>query len=150
MRRFWILGGSVKLAILFLAASIALLPAASESSSSSSNRTSSAKSSSSRSKVAKAHKAPKAPKVAKASKAHHPSDYCTFCERDSRGRIKRGESATNTFRRLNPCPATGKTTGRCSGYVIDHIVPLKGGGPDAPFNMQWQTKAEAKAKDRAE
>jgi hypothetical protein len=34
--------------------------------------------------------------------------------------------------------------------VIDHVVPLKRGGPDAPSNMQWQTKAEAKAKDRVE
>jgi len=34
--------------------------------------------------------------------------------------------------------------------VIDHIVPLKRGGPDKPENMQWQTLAEAKAKDRIE
>jgi hypothetical protein len=30
--------------------------------------------------------------------------------------------------------------------VIDHVVPLKRGGADAPTNMQWQTKADAKAK----
>jgi hypothetical protein len=54
------------------------------------------------------------------------------------------------FRRENPCPATGKTTGACPGYVIDHIVPLKRGGADNPENMQWQTKAEASAKDRWE
>ncbi len=29
-----------------------------------------------------------------------------------------------------------------SGYVIDHIIPLKRGGCDCPVNMQWQTKAE--------
>jgi 5-methylcytosine-specific restriction endonuclease McrA len=34
--------------------------------------------------------------------------------------------------------------------VIDHIVPLKRGGKDASSNMQWQTKAAAKAKDRVE
>jgi hypothetical protein len=34
--------------------------------------------------------------------------------------------------------------------VIDHIVPLKRGGADNPENMQWQTKAEASAKDRWE
>jgi hypothetical protein len=36
------------------------------------------------------------------------------------------------------------------GYVIDHIVPLACGGADAPSNMQWQTIAERKAKDRTE
>ncbi|HYI97437.1 MAG TPA: HNH endonuclease signature motif containing protein [Bryobacteraceae bacterium] len=40
--------------------------------------------------------------------------------------------------------------GACAGYVIDHIVPLKRGGADNPENMQWQTKAEATAKDRWE
>ena len=36
------------------------------------------------------------------------------------------------------------------GYVIDHIVPLACGGTDAPGNLQWQTVAEGKAKDRTE
>ena len=30
--------------------------------------------------------------------------------------------------------------------MIDHIDPLKRGGTDAPSNMQWQTKSDAKAK----
>lgn len=34
--------------------------------------------------------------------------------------------------------------------VVDHIKPLKRGGADRPWNMQWQTTAEAKAKDRLE
>jgi hypothetical protein len=34
--------------------------------------------------------------------------------------------------------------------VVDHIVPLKRGGADLPENMQWQSAAEAKAKDRVE
>jgi hypothetical protein len=34
--------------------------------------------------------------------------------------------------------------------VVDHIVPLCAGGADAPQNMQWQSAAEAKAKDKLE
>jgi hypothetical protein len=44
---------------------------------------------------------------------------------------------------------TGFPHGR-PGYVIDHIIALKRGGPDNPSNMQWQTIEEAKAKDRRE
>jgi hypothetical protein len=36
------------------------------------------------------------------------------------------------------------------GYVVDHILPLGCGGADAPSNMQWQTVAEGKAKDKWE
>lgn len=71
-------------------------------------------------------------------------------ERDARGRIKRSTSAKNEFKRANPCPSTGKSSGACPGYVIDHVQPLKRGGADAPSNMQWQTVATAKAKDRVE
>ena len=51
---------------------------------------------------------------------------------------------------MHPCPSTGKTYGACPGYVVDHVQALKHGGADAPYNMQWQTTAEAKAKDRVE
>lgn len=54
------------------------------------------------------------------------------------------------FQRANPCPATQAHTGPCPGYVVDHIVPLCAGGADEPANMQWQTVAEGKAKDRLE
>lgn len=63
---------------------------------------------------------------------------------------KRSYAAKAEFRRLNPCPATGLVKGPCAGYVIDHIKALACGGPDAPENMQWQTVADAKAKDRWE
>jgi len=33
---------------------------------------------------------------------------------------------------------------------VDHVVPLKRGGADAPYNMQWQTTEAAKIKDRTE
>jgi hypothetical protein len=54
------------------------------------------------------------------------------------------------FQRLHRCPATGSPTGQCPGYIKDHVVSLACGGPDAPSNMQWQTVAEAKAKDKWE
>jgi hypothetical protein len=34
--------------------------------------------------------------------------------------------------------------------VIDHVRPLACGGRDEPDNMQWQTRAAARAKDRVE
>lgn len=71
-------------------------------------------------------------------------------ERDSHGRLKRSESAKNAFKHSHPCPSTGRTSGACPGYVIDHIRPLKRGGADEPSNMQWQTVSEAKAKDKWE
>ena len=67
--------------------------------------------------------------------------------RDSHGRIKRSSYQLTKFKKLHPCPATGLSTGRCPGYVIDHIKPLACCGADKPENMQWQTIAEAKAKD---
>ena len=80
----------------------------------------------------------------------HGSKYCSICERDSHGKIARSQTAKNEFKRQQPCPSTGKSSGACPGYVIDHIQPLKRGGVDAPSNMQWQTKADAKAKDKWE
>lgn len=62
----------------------------------------------------------------------------------------RSASAKRNFQASNPCPATGKTTGSCKGYVIDHKIPLACGGADVAENMQWQTTAEAKLKDKSE
>jgi hypothetical protein len=72
------------------------------------------------------------------------SDYNYSVPRDTRGRIKRDPNARYSFMKQ-----TGYPHGR-PGYVIDHIKPLKKGGCDCPSNMQWQTKAAAKAKDRWE
>ena len=68
----------------------------------------------------------------------------------SEARIKRSQSAKVEFKREQPCPATGASKGPCKGYVIDHIQPLACGGADAPWNMQWQTAADGKAKDKWE
>ena len=68
-------------------------------------------------------------------------------ERDAHGKIKRSEKAKDDFKAENPCPANGKRSGSCPGYVIDHITALACGGADSPENMQWQTLAEGKEKD---
>ena len=54
------------------------------------------------------------------------------------------------FRLENPCPATGQTHGECKGYVIDRIIPVACGGVEESSNMQWQTLAQAREKDRWE
>lgn len=79
---------------------------------------------------------------------HAPS--ATAIHRDAHGRIERSQSARAAFKREHPCPATHLPTGPCPGYIIDHVIALKRGGPDTPTNMQWQTVEEAKAKDRIE
>jgi hypothetical protein len=62
----------------------------------------------------------------------------------------RSASVKHEFQLTHPYPSTELMTGRCPGYVKDHIVPLACGGPDAPSNMQWQTIREARAKDKWE
>jgi hypothetical protein len=64
--------------------------------------------------------------------------------------IPRSAAAKAEFKRAQPCPATGAARGACPGWVVDHVVPLCAGGADAARNMQWQTTAAAKAKDRDE
>ncbi len=65
-------------------------------------------------------------------------------------RTKRSQSAKIEFKQQHPCPATGSTKGSCHGYVIDHIKALACGGADRPENMQWQTVAAGKVKDKWE
>jgi hypothetical protein len=76
--------------------------------------------------------------------------YCRACRRDHRGREIRSATAKRDFEVSRPRPATGRSDGPCPGYIVDHVKPLACGGADAPSNMQWQTVAEAKEKDRIE
>ena len=68
----------------------------------------------------------------------------------SYARQARSQAAKNDFKALYPCPSNGKSRGSCLGYVIDHKTPLACSGNDAPSNMQWQSVADAKAKDKWE
>jgi hypothetical protein len=78
------------------------------------------------------------------SSRHQSGSYAPGVQRDSQGHIERSQSAKRTFMKQSGYP-----NGR-SGYVVDHIIPLKRGGSDTPWNMQWQTKDQAKAKDKWE
>jgi hypothetical protein len=62
-------------------------------------------------------------------------------------KVKRSHKALASFKAANPCPATSIVSKKCVGYIIDHIEPLCAGGADSVSNLQWQTVAEAKAKD---
>ena len=62
----------------------------------------------------------------------------------------RSASARREFQRYYPCPSTHRNSGRCPGYVVDHVIPLACGGADRPSNMQWQIVKDAKAKDHTE
>jgi hypothetical protein len=93
----------------------------------------------------RARKAPgHASGVTHASAPHPRSNRCENCDRDEHGKILRSRRAKKAFE-----SATGYPHGR-PGYVIDHIRPLACGGRDVPSNMQWQTKSDARAKDKKE
>jgi 2-keto-3-deoxy-6-phosphogluconate aldolase len=66
-------------------------------------------------------------------------------------RIHRSTAAKHEFMAQTVCPATGRIEKRhCQGYVVDHIKALACGGADRPENMQYQTIADGKAKDKWE
>ncbi len=82
--------------------------------------------------------------------SHSHSHTAPGVHRDSHGKVARDPRQLNAFKKQHSCPSTGKTYGSCPGYVVDHVIPLKRGGADAPSNMQWQSKEAAKQKDRWE
>jgi hypothetical protein len=69
---------------------------------------------------------------------------------NAESKTKRSWKARSEFKTLHSCPSTGMTKGPCPGWIIDHIEALACGGADAPYNMQFQTIADAKAKDKWE
>jgi hypothetical protein len=51
--------------------------------------------------------------------------------------IHRSQAEIRAFRAENPCPVTGRRSGPCKGWAVDHVRPLCAGGEDKPGNMQW-------------
>ena len=66
--------------------------------------------------------------------------------------VPRSSDAKRAFVGAHPCPGGLDKGSRrhCQGYIVDHICPLVCCGIDAPQNMQWQTEAAAKTKDKWE
>lgn len=75
--------------------------------------------------------------------------------RKADGSILRRADVLTAFKKNHPCPVTGLTTGSCTGWQIDHVIPLACGGKDEVANLQWlpiqiKTAAGTYAKDRFE
>lgn len=62
----------------------------------------------------------------------------------------RDPAQVRAFRAAHPCPSTGKTTGACAGWVVDHFMPLCAGGADHVNNFQWQELTQSRQKDKVE
>ena len=61
---------------------------------------------------------------------------------------ERNQAVRAEFVRENPCPSTGKTTGRCPGWEVDHATPLCAGGSDTVENLQWLSKEQHSLKTK--
>lgn len=59
--------------------------------------------------------------------------YCGEPERDARGRIKRDRTLVRKFKELYPLPDGYDP----SEWHVDHVIPVKNGGCDAMWNLQW-------------
>lgn len=62
---------------------------------------------------------------------------CGEPKRDKNDRIARSTSVLRAYQKLHPCPATGKTSGACPGWAINHVIPLAKGGCDSVINLMW-------------
>lgn len=81
--------------------------------------------------------------------------YCGTPDRDANGAIKRSTAVLRAFQKIHPCPSTGKTTGACPGWALNHVIPLACGGCDSVANLDWMPNeikscAEPWCRDRYE
>lgn len=81
----------------------------------------------------------------------------TIAEASTYAVVTRNPAVIAKFKELNFCPATNikATPGKpisyhCSGYVVDHGIPLCAGGKDALYNLRYQEEKDALIKDRDE
>lgn len=63
--------------------------------------------------------------------------YCGTPQRAPDGSILRSVAVLRAFQRIHPCPETGKTTGACPGWALNHVIPLACGGCDSVANLDW-------------
>lgn len=54
------------------------------------------------------------------------------------------------FKRLSPCPATGRPQGACPGYVVELVVPRCAEGRHEAANMAWHPADRVEEKRRWE
>ena len=50
--------------------------------------------------------------------------YVNEIKRDANGQIMRRADVLVAFKKAHPCPSTGKTTGACAGWQMNHVIPL--------------------------
>lgn len=63
--------------------------------------------------------------------------YAGVVVRDANGNTARSTKVINAFKKQWACPSTGKHTGPCPGWAINHTIPLACGGRDIVSNMDW-------------
>lgn len=63
--------------------------------------------------------------------------YAGEVVRDADGKTQRSDKVIRAFKRMWACPSTGKHSGSCPGWAIDHVIPLAACGKDEVSNMQW-------------
>lgn len=64
--------------------------------------------------------------------------YVNEIKRDAKGQILRRADVLVAFKKIHPCPSTGKSMGACKGWQMNHVIPLACGGVDAVSNLSWQ------------
>lgn len=77
--------------------------------------------------------------------------YCGAPNRDARGDIIRRADVIYAYRKIHPCPSTGKLgMGACPGWSLNHNVSLACGGCDSVSNLVWMRNDVKKIVDSYE